>query len=591
MLNKLLFILSKKQKQRLIIVFFLMFAAAVLETIGIALVPILVSLIIDTQKTISSIDILFIKNIFLMIDKNNILVFFSFFLFTFFILKNIFVLIVLYLENLFFFQFKTYLSTKIFSIYIDNNYSFHIERSPSELMRNIIQESANISNIILFLLSSSREIMVFLTLFSLLLYLNPIVTITIFCLLLLFSLVFIKIFRNKIFIWGEKSLVLKKDLLTKINEVFNSIKFIKISNTEKIFKENFNEIFKRNEKLGFYNQFLTRSIRSYFELFSILSISLLVMVLKIYNFNFSNFLIVMSLAAISIVRVLPIFNTVISCITNIRFYQPSLNVIYDELKKANYNSEIRFIESKNKKIIQSKFQSLELKNINFSYNPDTQTLKNINMKIKNNDKIGIIGTTGSGKSTLLDIMLGLQKPKNGNLLINNNIFDFDNEQISLKVGYVPQDVYLLDSTILNNILVDYKVSDEINIDKINQLIERLGLSNLITRNTNGLNTLIGNNGIKLSGGERQRIGIARALINDPDILFLDEATSSLDNYTEQKIMDNFIKNYSNFTIVIIAHRLSTLDCCNKVFYIEDGKIKDTGKISELIEKYPELSKK
>ena len=566
-----------------------MFFSAILETASIALIPIFVSLLIDIDNTINSVDNILIQNIINKIDPNDFLIFFSIFLASFYFLKNIFVLFVVYLENLFFFKFKTFISTKIFSIYIDKKYNFHTLKSPSELLRNIIQESANLSNILLYLLSAFREIMVFLTLFSLLVYLNPLVTLLIFFLLLSFSFIFIKYFKNKILVWGIKSQDIKKDLLLKINDVFNSIKFIKISNSENLFKKNFNNQFLKNEKYSFYTQFLSRSVKSYFEIFAIILISLLVIILKINNFNFSNFLVVMSLVAISMIRVLPIFNTVVSCITNIRFTQPSLNVIYNELKNDNYTSDDQTLNSYNKKIKLYEFISLDLVNVNFNYVKDIPILKNININIKKKDIIGIIGKTGCGKTSILDIMLGLQKPDVGNLIINNRKFNFINNKIPLKVGYVPQNVFLLDDTIINNLIVDYETKDEKIINKINTIIKLVNLSNLIERIPNGLDTIIGNNGIKLSGGEKQRIGIARAILSDPDIIFLDEATSSLDIATEKKIMDNLLINFSNLTFVIIAHRLTTLNKCNKVHYIENGTIKHTATIQELIKLYPELS--
>ena len=246
-----------------------MFLSALLETVGIAMVPMFVSFIIDIEKTIEIIEIDFIKNLILSIDRNQILILFSLLLVVFFILKNIFVLLVLFFENLFFFKFKTYLSNKLFRIYVDKDYQFHISKSPSELLRNTMNECSNVATIILLLLSSSREILVFICLFIFLLFLNPIVTISIFLLLLFFSLLFLKLFRNKILIWEKKSQGFNKDLILKITEVFNAIKYVKISKSENFFKTNFYLLFKKNEKLTFFNQFVNRSIRSYFNYFQL----------------------------------------------------------------------------------------------------------------------------------------------------------------------------------------------------------------------------------------------------------------------------------------------------------------------------------
>ena len=217
----------------------MMFISALLETIGIAMVPIFVSLIIDIDKTINIINIDILKDYINEIETTNLVIFFSLFLVALFIFKNLFVLIVLYFENLFFFKFKTDLSNRLFRIYIDKSYSFHITKSPSEILRNTIKECSNVSNVILLLLSSLRESLVFFCLFIFLIFLNPVVTLSIFSLLILFSLIFVKIFRNKIYSWGKQSQNINKDLILKITEAFNSIKYIKISNSENFFKKNF----------------------------------------------------------------------------------------------------------------------------------------------------------------------------------------------------------------------------------------------------------------------------------------------------------------------------------------------------------------
>ena len=565
----------------------MMFFSALLETIGIAMVPIFVSLIIDIEKTINLITIEFIKELINQIETSNLIIFFSLLLVAFFIFKNLFVLLVLYFENLFFFKFKTDLSNRLFRIYIDKSYSFHITKSPSEILRNTMNECANVSNVILLLLSSLRESLVFLCLFIFLIILNPMVTLSIFSLLILFSLIFLKIFRNKIYNWGKQSQKFNKDLILKITEAFNSIKYIKISNSENFFKGNFYSLFKKNEKLSFFTQFINRSIRSYFELFSIIAISVLVVILKINNFNFSNLLIILSLSAISIVRILPIFNTVVGCITQIRFLHPSVNVIYSEVLNSDIsvNELVHF-----KDLDKVPFSNLTLKNIDFSYPDKNQLIKNFNININKGEKIGFIGSTGSGKTTIVDIMLGLQKPNSGEISVNQKVITKINHQLPFEIGYVPQDIYLLDDTLRKNILFNKSDSENISDDQIIKILDKLHLSHFLENNELGLDTIIGNNGIKLSGGERQRIGIARAFLNDPEIVFLDEATSALDNYTESEVMNNFIFSNKSLTSVMIAHRLTTLEKCDRVYYLSSGIVKDHGLLSEVIERNSELLK-
>ena len=185
-------------------------------------------------------------------------------------------------------------------------------------------------------------------------------------------------------------------------------------------------------------------------------------------------------------------------------------------------------------------------------------------------------------------MLGLQKPNSGEILLNQEILYKINHKLPLNIGYVPQDVYLLDDTLRRNILFNKSDSESISDDHIIKILDKLHLSRFLENNELGLDTIIGNNGIKLSGGERQRIGIARAFLYDPEIVFLDEATSALDNYTESEVMNNFIFSNENLTTVMIAHRLTTLEKCDRVYYLSSGIVKDYGLLSEVIDRNSEL---
>ena len=315
---------------------------------------------------------------------------------------------------------------------------------------------------------------------------------------------------------------------------------------------------------------------------------MLVIILKINNFNFSNFLIILSLSAISIVRILPIFNTVVGCITQIRFLHPSVNIVYNEVLNSDINE--KYINQNNNLKVQN-FSKLTLKNIYFNYPNKNQLIKNLNIEINKGEKIGFIGNTGSGKTTILDIMLGLQTPNSGEIELNKKKFYQKNQKLPFKIGYVPQDVYLLDDTLKKNILFNKSELENISDDSIIKILEKLHLSLFLKNNSLGLNTIIGNNGIKLSGGERQRIGIARAFLNDPEIVFLDEATSALDNYTESEIMNDFIFSNKGLTSVMIAHRLTTLEKCDRVYYLKSGIIIDHGSLSEVLARNSELLKK
>ena len=210
--------------------------------------------------------------------------------------------------------------------------------------------------------------------------------------------------------------------------------------------------------------------------------------------------------------------------------------------------------------------TIELKNIYYSHEKRDLTLNNISIKINKGDVLGITGKTGSGKTTLVDIILGLLKPQKGEVLINGKIID---QNSKINVGYVTQDTYLTDDSILENIAFS-NYTDDIDKTKVEKAINRANLKNFIESLPGKTDTLVGEGGARVSGGQKQRIGLARALYEDPDLLVLDEATSSLDYETEEEIINNIFKFNENKIILMITHRLSTLKFCNKVINLEKG---------------------
>ena len=222
--------------------------------------------------------------------------------------------------------------------------------------------------------------------------------------------------------------------------------------------------------------------------------------------------------------------------------------------------------------------------MSFNYdNREKIAVNNINIDIKKGSIVGIIGKSGSGKSTLVDIILGLIDPKKGNVYIDDKNIDSFKKSWQKQIGYIPQDIYLLDDSIMNNIVFGIDES-EINENLINDVIKLAQLEKLINSLPNKLETVVGNRGVKLSGGERQRIGIARALYKNPNIMIFDEATSALDIENENMILEEIYENKKEKTILIISHRNNTVKYCDVIYVMEEGKIVDQGSFKQIMEK-------
>ena len=288
---------------------------------------------------------------------------------------------------------------------------------------------------------------------------------------------------------------------------------------------------------------------------------------------------------LSLIRILPSILNVVNSTTDLKFQKIYFDLIYEDLLKLKKMNLEDFNKLENKEYVFK--DNINLKNIEFNYkDSNAPFLKGVDLTINKGKKIGIVGKSGSGKSTLLNIILGLLKPQGGSIQINDHEVktNKNSRMVWKNLSYIPQDIYLLDDTILRNIAFGVKDKD-IDIKKIKEILKICELENFVNEQENGLNTSIGNRGIRISGGQKQRLGFARALYNNPNILFLDEATSNLDSETEQKIINNIFGSFNKITIVLITHKLINLNNFDEIIVLDKGKIVNKGSYQEILNKY------
>ena len=366
----------------------------------------------------------------------------------------------------------------------------------------------------------------------------------------------------------------KVNLIQIINETFGAIKDIKLLNKEDEIINYYNQYRHKYERNLFHFFIIQRIPRLLLETLAIIIITISALIFFNSNYDLLVFLPILSLMVVAIVRFIPAFNSIISSIFFIRMYKPSVEIILNEFKKIQdlKKSQTNKQEILSKKELELGKSFISLKNISFSYNSEgNSTLKNINLEIEKGTIVGLTGETGAGKSTLFHIILGLLKPQSGTIFFKNEDINLDIVNWRNQIGYIAQNIYLLDDTIEKNITFDF-LNKEIDKEKMNFAIEMSCLEKKIFELPDGITTKVGNDGLKLSGGEKQRIALARAIYKNPDIFFMDESTSALDSQTEQKIMWNLKENFSKKTIILIAHRKSTIDACDKIINIKDGTI-------------------
>ena len=308
------------------------------------------------------------------------------------------------------------------------------------------------------------------------------------------------------------------------------------------------------------------------EFVAILLLTLIVLTLLILEIGNESLFIILGVYAATAFRLLPSVNKIIMSFQRLRFVLPSVKIIHSEITSfQNVLKSPKEKVSTNEKSLKF-LKHISINKLDFSYSKEKKILDNIDLLINKNESIGIIGESGSGKSTLIDLIMGLLTPNKGSISVDGINIDKDYSKWHSIIGYVPQDIYLLDDTIRKNIALGLN-DEKIDENQVKFSLQAAQLDNLVNSLPEGLDTIVGERGVRLSGGQRQRIGIARALYTNPDIIILDEATSSLDFETEKNIMISITKLKGIKTLIIVSHRMSTIQDCDKIYEIHNNSLR------------------
>lgn len=539
---------------------------SLLEFISIGSIPFLVGYLLD----INSLDILISKDLSHFFQSLNKVNFIIVVVFGIFFIKSSYLAFVNFYELKTLKSLRIYVTNKLFKIYLNESYDFYLKNNHSVLARNLIAETDNCVGLIQSFIIVLREIFLLLIIFSLIFLFKPLLSFIILMILILFAVVFYVSTDNILKSIASKRISSMGAIFKLIPQMFSLIKEIKILNKENFFLKKFFKVKKEYENQIQKVDFIRRLPKIFFELIAVGLFLFLLIIFELDNKEkFIQTLPFFSLVVVSTIKLIPSFNAISGALTHIQSYYNSFNLIY---RQVNDNEKIQitkiFDQKQTDKIISTN-------NLNFKFEESSKalSLKNINLNINKGDMIGIIGKSGSGKTTLINILLGLLKPTKGEVIYYANPDTFN-------IGHVPQDIVIFDDTLQNNIALGVE-SENIDQNKICEVIKFSGLQNFFEKNSSNLNMQIGDKGINISGGERQRIGIARALYFNPDIIILDEATSSLDVVTEKYIIDELLSIKRKVTAIFISHRMSALKNCDKIFVIENGEVKASGKLKDV----------
>lgn len=465
------------------------------------------------------------------------------------------------------------ISINLFANYLNKSILFHQENNSSNLVKRITFETQRItSSFIVPMLQLNSKIFTVLVIISLLVIANPTIAFWGSLMFIVSYFVLFKIVRNRIYKNGQIISSSLTDRYSILNSAFGGIKENKISNLEDIYINKFKAVSLLFSRMSGKNLGLGQSPRYIIELIAFSCIIIFCIYVSSSSIVDQDIISILALFGLAGFKLIPSLQQIYAAVAQIKSALPAIEEIEGDIFEENFSNKA------SKRITSPNLSDIYLQDVSFKYpNKDDYSINNVTLKINSGEVIGIVGQSGSGKSTLLDIICGLIKPTNGaiNYVNNANSKIFNNA-----FSYVSQSPYLIDASIKENITFGSNVNDQM----LEEIIKISNLDELISTLEDGILTSVGERGAQLSGGQKQKITIARALYMNASFLILDEATSSLDNLSEATIMRNLLQRPNGQTLIIVAHRLSTLTFCDQIYVMDDGKITDSGTYEELSKK-------
>ena len=573
--QKIVKIISPSQRRRSLYLMWLMLIGMILETAGIGVIMPALSLMTENNDIAAMPELKPILSYLNNPQEGELLAIFMVFLIVFFIIKTVFLIYLSFSHNTFVFNLQESISKKLFSVYLHQSYTFHLQRNSSELVRNVIGEVQQLTGVFSAGLTFITELLVLLGITLLLFAIEPIGATIVIVVLSLSGFIFDRYTKKYIKQWGEDRQYHEGLRMKHLHQGLHSVKDIKLLGREGYFVKQYNTHNAGAAIMG-RNQSVFQSLpKLWLELLAIIGLSSLVLSMLSQGKQIDVIIPILGVFGVAAFRLMPSINRLISTGHVVRYFIPVINTIFNELA---------FFDHKNKNDTDDVFfkKNICIDSGVFQYqDTDVDVINNVSLCIRKGTTVGFIGGSGSGKSTIIDIILGFLPLMKGCVQVDGVNINVNIKSWQRKIGYIPQDIYLIDDTLKKNIafgiddnlIDDSAILNAINLAKLEDFIDNL---------SDGLETIIGEDGARLSGGQRQRIGIARALYHNPQVLILDEATSALDVNTETEVMQAINKLHGDKTIIIIAHRLSTVSQCDYVYKIEHGRVIKEGHFSEVV---------
>ena len=574
MLKKIYAVLDKKQRVEVFFILVVIFINSLLELLGVGGISPLIKGVTSPEIIDENEKFLWVKHFLGITDNRKLIVVMALALAVIYVVKNLYILWMNRVVFRFTYDNQAKLAGKMFECYIYQDLQFHYDHNVAELSRNVEYDVENFFYAVQCILQLITEIMVCGLLVAFLAFVDFETTMMMAILMTFLVVLFLFVFKKRMKYYGAQS---RKYLEAKSKwflQSFNGIKEIKTIGKEPFFTDQYQSNYKNYAKVQQKQMVLNCVSKPIVEMICISGVLVILAIRIMSGAELTGFVDTLAVFAMAAFRMMPSFNRISGYLNNIMFKKPSVEAVYRDLQEIAKMAPVAEQEKEN--VLQSEKWSLKegikVENVRFAYEskPDVTILNGVSVEVPSKKSVAFVGGSGAGKTTLADIILGLYRPQSGTVTADGKDIGEDRNAWRRMIGYIPQNIYLLDDTIRANIALGV-AKEDVDDEKIWAVLEEAQLADFIREQKNGLDTNIGDRGVKLSGGQRQRIGIARALYTDPELLVLDEETSALDTETETAVMDAIFRLSGKVTMIVIAHRITTIKNCDRIYKITDGK--------------------
>lgn len=571
--KKLAYILNKNQKKKIAGMGVLILIGGLLETLGVGMILPLATVILDIESMSRNKWVRLVCDTLHLKDMNEFVILLLIAVILIFVVKNAYLLFLAYVQAKFVNGNQHRAGSYMLEEYLNRSYEYYLNADIPTIFRILDGDIPKVFQLLLQVIRLATEAVVAVCLFILLLFIDFRMTMMMMVILLCMTLLIVKVLKPILNRIGKENQTVQSVVGRWRTKSVYGIKDVKVLNREHYFASFYEKHTKYGMELTVKYSVLNSVPRTIIETACIASVLSYIAFCIIGGTNVTSLLSQITAFGVAAIRLMPSMNRINTYLTDIAFFEPSLDYVYEHVNFNKFKEEGHYVsdEPVNPEPITVDADIL-LEDIVYSYpNTDKKILNHADMSIPYGKSVGVVGPSGAGKSTVIDIILGLLRPQVGHILCKGrDVLDNYPSWLS-NIGYIPQVIYLSDDSIRDNIAFGVP-KEEIEDARIWQVLEEAQMRQFVEQLPEGLNTSTGDRGVRISGGERQRLGIARALYHNPDILIFDEATSALDNATEKAVMEAINSFHGKKTMVIIAHRLNTIEQCDIIYRVENGKI-------------------